>query len=89
MEVKIYSISDCGYCETLKNVLREGNIPFEDIKVCRLTETGDGMPFSEYVKLEPNVPLVKKLSFPQVYFDEKYVGNMKDALNYLRENETK
>lgn len=89
MHVKIYSINDCRYCETLKYVLHENNIPYTEIKVSRLGEVNDCMPFSEYIKLEPTIPLVRKLSFPQVYFDEKYIGSMKDALNYLHGNETK
>jgi len=89
MHVKIYSIDDCRYCETLKHVLQTNNIFYTEIKVSRLGEVNDGMPFSEYVKLEPTIPLVRKLKFPQVYFDGKYIGSMQDALNYLHGNETK
>ena len=90
MEVKIYSITDCKYCDTLKTVLLESFIPFIEVKVRRLSEgEGEGMSFSEYLELEPDIPVAKRCIFPQVYFDEKYVGNMQDALDYLYKNETK
>ena len=38
MEVKIYSINDCKYCDTLKTVLLESFIPFIEVKVRRLSE---------------------------------------------------
>ena len=90
MEVKIYSINDCKYCDALKAVLLESFIPFIEVKVRRLVEgEGEGMSFTEYLKLEPDIPVAKRCIFPQVYFDGKYVGNMQDALDYLYGNETK
>ena len=90
MEVKIYSINDCKYCDVLRTVLLESFIPFIEVKVRRLSEgEGEGMSFSEYLELEPDIPVAKRCIFPQVYFDEKYVGNMQDALDYLYKNETK
>lgn len=88
MEVKIYSVDNCRYCDVLRNVLINSGIAFTEVKVLRLTETGEGMPFSEYVELEPDVPLIKKCSFPQVYLDGKYIGNMQETLRHLN-NETK
>ena len=88
MEVKIYSVDNCRYCETLKHVLIQSQIPFTEVKVLRLTETGEGMPFSDYVSLEPEIPLNKKCFFPQVYLDGKYIGNMSETLRHLN-NETK
>ena len=88
MEVKIYSINDCKYCDALKTVLLESFIPFIEVKVRRLSE-GEGMSFAEYLELEPDIPVAKRCIFPQVYFDGKYVGNMQDALDYLYKNETK
>lgn len=90
MEVKIYSINDCKYCEALKTVLLESFIPFIEVKVRRLVEgEGEGMSFTDYLELEPDIPVAKRCIFPQVYFDGKYVGNMQDALDYLYKNETK
>ena len=90
MEVKIYSINDCKYCDALRTVLLESFIPFIEVKVRRLVEgEGEGMSFAEYLELEPDIPVAKRCIFPQVYFDEKYVGNMQDALDYLYKNETK
>lgn len=88
MDVKIYSINNCRYCDTLKYVLNQSGIPFTEVKVRRLVEQGDGMPFDEYIKLEPDIPIAKKCIFPQVYLDGKYIGNMKETLHYLH-NETK
>jgi len=89
MDVKIYTVNDCGHCEMLKNVLNDNGVPFTEIKICRLTESHDGMPFMDYIRMEPDVSMIKKLKFPQVYFDDEYIGDMRDALHYLHENETK
>lgn len=90
MRVRIYSISNCRYCNILKEVLTTSLIPFDEVKVRRLVDTDDseGMPFNEYIELEPDVELAKKCIFPQVYIDDKYIGDMKETLNYLF-NETK
>ena len=85
MRVKIYSIKNCRYCNILKEVLKTSHIPFEEVKVRRLVDTDDieGMPFEEYIELEPDVELTKRCSFPQVYIDGKYIGDMNDTLIYL------
>lgn len=84
MRVRIYSISNCKYCTILKETLKTSQIPFDEVKVRRLSETtGEGMPFNEYIELEPDVELEKKCIFPQVYIDDKYIGDMKDTLSYL------
>ena len=89
MDVKIYTVNDCNACEILRDALEQCNISFTEVKVCRLTESHDGMPFMDYMRMEPNVSLVKRLTFPQVYFDDEYIGDINQALHYLHENETK
>lgn len=90
MEVKFYSIDNCKYCDALKTVLLESFIPFIEVKVRRLSEgEGEGMSFSDYLDLEPDIPVAKRCMFPQVYLDDKYVGNMQETLDYLFKNETK
>lgn len=88
MEVKIYSIADCKYCEILQQILEQSNITHEVIRVLRMGEHGEGMPFSEYMKIVKDLPLIQRCSFPQVYIDGKHTGDIKSTLTYLQ-NENK
>ncbi|NDB57781.1 hypothetical protein EB001_04985 [bacterium] len=84
MVVKIYSIKNCQYCDVLKEVLTKSSIPYEEIKVNRMGEEDEGISFSQYLELEPNIPLIQRCAFPQVYIDEKYTGDIKSTLRYLQ-----
>ncbi len=88
MEVKIYSIANCNYCEVLKKVLIEQNIPHEIIRVIRPGEQGDGISFTEYMEITKDIPLIQRCSFPQVYIDGTHTGDIKSTLRYLQ-NENK
>ena len=67
MEVKIYSINNCKYCDTLKTVLLESFIPFIEVKVRRLSEgEGEGMSFAEYLELEPDTVSYTHLTLPTI-----------------------
>lgn len=88
MEVKIYSISNCSYCEGLKKILDHFGIEYQEVKVLRSDETGDGIPYTDYINLEPSIPLIMRCSFPQCYIDGKYTGSIQATLRYLQ-NENK
>jgi len=47
-------------------------------------EEDEGISFSQYLELEPNIPLIQRCAFPQVYIDEKYTGDIKSTLRYLQ-----
>jgi glutaredoxin len=86
--VKFYSINDCNYCNVLREVLIHFKIDYDEVKVLRGSETGEGMLFSDYLNLEKDIPIMTKCTFPQVYIDGKYIGTIKNALDYLQ-NENK
>lgn len=88
MQVKIYSIANCKYCEVLEKVLIEQNISYEMIRVLRMGESGEGILFSEYMKIAKDLPLIQRCSFPQIYIDGIYAGDIKSTLRYLQ-NENK
>jgi len=88
MEVKIYSTANCKYCQTLQKVLTEYNIKHEVIRVLRVGEQGEGIPFSEHMETVKDLPMLQRCSFPQIYIDGKYTGNINATLNYLK-NENK
>ncbi len=85
MTVKIYSINNCQYCDTLKQILTKSLIPYEEVKVIRMGEEGVGIPFSKYLELEPDIPLIQRCTFPQVYIDGKYTGDIKSTLRYIQD----
>lgn len=89
MEVKIYSIANCKYCEVLQKILIDQNIPHEVIRVLRMGEQGEGIPFSEHMKIAKDLPMIQRCSFPQIYIDGKYTGDIKSTLKYLQQNENK
>jgi glutaredoxin len=84
MVVKIYSINNCPYCNVLKEILNTSGISYEEVKVLRMGEEGDGISFTEYIQMEPSVPLIQRCNFPQVYIDEEYTGDIKSTLRHLR-----
>ena len=84
MTVKIYSINNCQYCDTLKEILTASLIPYEEVKVIRMGEEGEGILFSKYLELEPAIPLIQRCTFPQVYIDGKYTGDIKSTLGYIQ-----
>lgn len=85
MSVKIYSINNCRYCDTLKQILTKSLIPYEEVKVIRMGEEGEGILFSKYLELEPDIPLIQRCTFPQVYIDGKYTGDIKSTLRYIQD----
>jgi glutaredoxin len=88
MEVKIYSISDCKYCEGLKQILDQFKIEYQEVKVLRADETGEGISYNDYLNLEPSIPLLMRCTFPQCYIDGKYTGSIQSTLRHLQ-NENK
>lgn len=88
MNVKIYSINNCIYCDKLRDILTDQGIAFEEVKVLRMGEEGTGIPFSEYISLQKEIPLHKKCNFPQIYIDGDYIGDLKSAITYFT-NENK
>lgn len=84
MGVKIYSINNCQYCNVLKEILDTFKISYEEVKVLRVGEEGDGISFNEYIQMDPSLPLIQRCNFPQVYIDEKYTGDIKSTLRHLR-----
>jgi len=84
MPVKIYSINNCQYCDTLKQILTASLIPYEEVKVIRMGEEGEGIAFSKYLELEPDIPLIQRCTFPQVYIDGEYTGDIKSTLRYIQ-----
>jgi glutaredoxin len=95
MNLKIYSVSDCKYCSVLMDTLSAHGIQYEIVKVLKADELpvdGDEMPFAEWISNGPDVPIIQKCMFPQVYIDGEYIGGMKDTIRHLYgavQNETK
>jgi len=90
MKVKIYSVSNCSHCDVLRKVLTEHGIEFQEIKVLNSTEDNEnGISYQDYLELEPSITLLERCSFPQVYIDGKRIGNIKQTVRYLKQNENK
>tara|TARA_Y100000385_G_C12712516_1_gene475207 strand:+ start:269 stop:502 length:234 start_codon:yes stop_codon:yes gene_type:complete len=69
-------------------------IEYEIIKVLRADEVGenDEMTFAEWLQKEPDVPILDRCRFPQVYIDNNYIGGMQETIRHLyatAKNETK
>jgi glutaredoxin len=88
MKVKIYSINNCKYCELIKSIFDDQSISYEEIKVLRMGESGSGISFAEYLSLREDIPVAKKCNFPQIYVDDEYIGDLKSAITYFK-NENK
>jgi len=73
MSVRVFSTPTCPFCVTLKNFLKEHNIPFEDIDVVQ-----DGLAREEMVKKsgQMSVPVIEIDGQIVVGFDQEKIKKL-------------
>lgn len=84
MKVQVYTITKCGYCQKIKLFLDNLNVDYEEVKVLRLGEQGDGMPFTEYSRLHQEKNLLHNYTFPQVFVDNRRLGGILETIAYFK-----
>lgn len=70
MSVKIITKQDCGYCVEAKRVLRDCDIPYEEVDV-----TND---FDFCQEMKQN-----SWTVPIIWFDDKLIGGYTDLCDYV------
>lgn len=67
MEIIVYTINNCGYCEAAKELLRRKNLNFRDVNLSG--------------KQEETMELLRKTAhrtFPQIFIDGSFVGGFNE-----------
>ena len=75
MEAKMYSTSQCGWCNRVAKMLEDYDINVEKIDV-----SGDKILIKEMQKAAGE----KVTSVPQVIIDEKYIGGYTEVERFLK-----
>lgn len=70
-QVTIYTLNYCPFCKKAKKILRENNIPFNEIDITAEEETQTPIVAK---KLEIN----GEITFPQIIIGEKRIGGCSD-----------
>lgn len=75
MDIVIYSRSGCPYCDKIKTVLKQREIPFTSNELD-----------TDFVRDEFYQQFGVGSTFPQVIIDGNKIGGCSDAVKYLTEN---
>ncbi len=75
----IYSKEDCPNCDTAKKILNEKGIKFKEIKLGR-----DIMDRNEFIAEIMDKSGIMPRAVPQIFFDEKYLGNLDQFLEHIK-----
>jgi glutaredoxin len=78
MVYSIFSKSDCIFCERAKKLLEKNQLSYHEYIYDRDFNKKD---------LEKIVPNGKKLTVPQIFKDDIYIGGYTDLISFLRETE--
>lgn len=66
LKIVVYSKSQCPQCDTVKNILKAKNLPYEEIKI-----DGEEQRLEFYTKCGPSVR-----QMPQVFINDQRVGGV-------------
>jgi glutaredoxin len=79
MKIEVYGKDTCPYCVKAKQLLKEKNLPFTDVKV------GVDVTREQVQQLaEAAGAKVEIKSIPQIIIDGKYIGGYTDLVNFLK-----
>ncbi len=79
MKIEVYGKDTCPYCVKAKQLLKEKNLPFTDLKV------GTDVTREQVQQLaEAAGAKVEIKSIPQIIIDGKYIGGYTDLVNFLK-----
>ncbi len=73
MQIELYSINNCGYCEAAKSLLKSKNLEFTEINI-----NDDA---------QKRMELVEKThhrTMPQIFIDGKFIGGYTELKEFLR-----
>ena len=76
MKIEIYGTEDCQNCSTAKSLSIKAKL---DVKMLKLEK--------DYVLPDLFKKIGKRVfEFPQIFVDSKYIGNLKNYQDFLKEN---
>jgi glutaredoxin len=71
--IKVYSLTNCMYCDKAKDFLRSKNMIFEEVLYNKATDTDDIMFLVESTNWT---------SFPQIFVDDVFIGGYEQLIEY-------
>lgn len=78
-QVIIFTLNYCPFCKKAKNILREKNIPFEEIDVTSDEEAQTKIIAAKY-------QIKEEVTFPQIIIGETRIGGSDKLEQLIREN---
>lgn len=84
MKVTLYTVKHCSHCQNIKNLLNNLNICYDEVKVNRVGEEGDGIAFDEYSHLFSNKSPLNYI-FPQAFIDGEHIGGYFQVIQYFKD----
>jgi len=78
--VTIYTLDYCPYCKKAKKLLRDNNIPFNEIDVT-------ANEYSQTEIIAEKYDIKEEVTFPQIIFGEKRIGGCSDLEKIIADNQ--
>ena len=78
-QVIVYTLNYCPFCKKAKNILREKNIPFEEIDITPNEEENSKKIAEEY-------KIKGEITFPQIIIGENRIGGCSDLEQLIANN---
>ncbi|MCR5260278.1 MAG: hypothetical protein K6C94_00385 [Candidatus Gastranaerophilales bacterium] len=78
-EVTIYTLDYCPYCKKAKKLLRDNNIPFNEIDIT-------ANEYSQTQRIAEEYNLQDEVTFPQIIFGKTRIGGCADLEKIIGDN---
>lgn len=73
MQIQIYSINNCGYCEAAKSFLKSKGLAFSEINIT-----------DDIQKRHELVEKTNHRTMPQIFIDDKFIGGYTELKEFFR-----
>jgi glutaredoxin 3 len=72
--ITVFTVENCPYCKQVKSILEDRKLPFTDISLSKFPQ-----------KRKDLLQLTGKVSVPQLFIHNEWIGDVNDALSYIRD----
>lgn len=76
MKIEIYSINNCGYCESAKSLLKSKGLDFTEINL-----------HDDEKKRQELIERTSHRTMPQVFVDDEFIGGYTELKKFLAAKE--
>ena len=75
MDIKVYTMKGCGFCDKMKELVRRANLEYTEVMIDR------DVTAQEY--FDTNGPHPARKQFPQMVIDDELIGGLTPAVKYF------